>query len=486
MAQKVSNIKNKVVGGLAWVFGERILAQLVSMIVTIILARLLTPEHYGMISLVTVFITFLNVFVTSGFGSALVQKKDADMLDFDTAFLLSFGLSLALYAVLFLVAPYISRFYEMPLLSPVLRVMGLRLPLASINTIQRAYVQREMNFKKFFWVTVGGTIISGVVGIAMAYTGFGVWALVAQYLSNTLISTFFLFSVCTWRPQLRFSLEKMKQIWSFGWKLLVTQLVATLESDIRSLIVGKVFGSADLAYYDQGKKYPALLVTNINSSIDSVMLSAYSKEQDDKQRVLSMLRRSVRVGIYILTPILLGFAAVSNVFVSVILTDKWMPAVPFMQVFCLAFLTRPLESSCRQALLSIGKSVANLIAIVVINVTALVGVFISVFMFKSVFAIALFSLLTTLTSLVCFLSFANYHLGYKLKMQLRDFLPSLASGLVMFAAVWVVGKLQINSLILLIIQVIVGAIVYLGVSVAFKLEPFCYVWRMFKGICKRN
>lgn len=467
-------------------FGERILAQLISTLVTIVLARLLTPEHYGVISIVTVCISLLNVFVVTGFGSALVQKKEADAVDFDTAFWLSFSMSLVLYGALFFASPAIAAFYETPLLCQVLRVMGLRLPLAAINNIQRSYVQRAMNFKRFFVVTLVATLLSGVVGIGLAIAGLGVWALVAQYMSNTVVSTVFLFAVCLWRPKWQFSVAKAKEIWNFGWKVLLTQLVATLEGDIRSLIVGKVFGSADLAFYDQGKKYPALLMTNISASIDSVMLSAYSKEQEDRQRLLSMLRRSIRTGLYLLAPLLLGFAAVAESFTLLLLTEKWMPAVPFMQIFCLVYLTRPLESSCRQALLSIGKSGAALVAIVLVNVVALLGTMIAVFALENVFMIAVVSLISTCMSLLCFMSFSNYHLGYKLKMQLADTLPTLLVGAVMFAAVRLAGSVQMHILLQLIFQIVVGAGVYVGISVAFRVEPFRYLLGMLKGRMKKK
>ena len=257
--------KNSIFGGLFWTFGERIIAQLVSLVVTIILARLLDPEHYGIISIVTVFITFCNIFVSSGFGSAVVQKKNADDDDFNTAFMIGFIISLILYAVIFTFSPFIGNFYNMPLLSPVMRIMGLRLILASFNTIQHAYIQKNMQFKKFFFATLIGTVISAVVGIIFAVLGFGVWALVAQYLTNTIIDSIVLLLIGQWKPKFVLKKSRAKKLFSFGWKVLVTEVVYTLEGDIRSLIVGKVFGSADLAYYDQGKKYPSLLVTNINS-----------------------------------------------------------------------------------------------------------------------------------------------------------------------------------------------------------------------------
>lgn len=474
------SMKNKVISGMTWLFGERISAQLVSMLVTIILARLLEPEHYGMISIVTVFITFSNVFVTGGFSTALIQKKEADDLDFDSAFLLSTALGCLLYAILFFGAPYIADFYAMPDLTAVIRVMSLKLPLAALNSVQRAHLQRNMKFKRFFKVTMGGTLTSAALGIGAAVAGLGVWALVIQQISNTFVGVLLLLPCCEWKPKLRFSFARIKSIFGFGWKVLVTQLVIAMQDDIRSLIVGKVFGSADLAYYDQGKKYPSLMMTNINAAINKVMLSAYSKEQDNKARVLSMLRRSVSVGAYLMVPILLGFAVVAEPFVTIVLTEKWLPCVPFLQIFCIAFITRPLESCCHQALLSIGKSGTVLIAIIAINITTLTGVFVSVFVFESVLAIALFSLASTFISLACFLSFAAYHLGYNFKMQLRDFLPSLGVGIVMVAVVWLIGQLHMNTVLLLALQILAGAIVYVGCSVVFKLEPFRYIMGMLR------
>ena len=472
---KNTTMRNKVVSGMIWLFGERISAQLVSMIVTVILARLLTPEHYGMISVVTVFITFSNVFVTSGFSTALIQKKEADDLDFDTTFVLSLVISVVLYAVLFFSAPLIAVFYEIPLLTPVIRVMAIKLPLAALNSVQRSYLQRDMRFKQFFKVTMGGTLASAALGIGAAAAGLGVWALVIQQISNTLIGSILLFFACEWNPKFRFSFVRIKAIWQFGWKALLTHLVVSLQDDIRSLIVGKVFGPADLAYYDQGKKYPSLLMTNINAAINKVMLSAYSREQDNKARVLAMLRRSVSVGAYIIVPLMLGFAAVAEPFVKMLLTEKWLPCVPFLQIFCICFITRPLESCSYQALLSIGKSGASLIAIVIVNIAVLISVCISVFLLHSVLAIALLSLVTTLISLICWLSFANYHLGYKLKMQIQDFVPSLAAGATMFASVWLIGYLPVSELLLVVIQVMLGVAVYVAISVLFKMKAFVYV-----------
>lgn len=269
----------------------------------------------------------------------------------------------------------------MPVLAWVLRIMALRLPLTAMNSIQQARVQRAMQFKRFFFATLFGTVLSGVVGIALALWGAGVWALVAQYLANAAVNTGVLFCVDKWIPKFQFSMERAQEIFSFGWKVLLTDLVYTVEEDIRSLIIGKVFGAADLAYYDQGKKYPGILVNNLNAAINKVMLSAYSRSQDNLDNLKRMLRKSIGVGVFILAPILIGFAAVSDTFISVILTDKWMFCSPYIKVFCVMYLTRPLETSCHQALLAIGRSDIVLYIMILINVVALAAVLIATFVF---------------------------------------------------------------------------------------------------------
>lgn len=453
-----------VTSGLLWTFGERISAQLVTTLVSILLARLLDPEHYGIISIVTVFISLCNVFVTSGFGSAVVQKKEADTKDYDTAFLLSFSMAILVYLILFFASPAISSFYQIPALTSVIRVMGLRIPLASINALQHAYIQRQMLFKKFFISTLVGTLISGVVGVAMAFAGFGVWALVGQYLTNTFVNTILLLFISAWRPSFHFSVSRARAIFSFGWKVLATDLVSTLENDIRSLVVGKVFGSADLAFYDQGKKYPALLVTNINASLNKVMLPTYSKSQDNKEELKRMLRKSVNMGIFLLSPILLGFMAVSDTFVHVILTDKWAMCIPYINIFCIAYITRPLETSCHQMVLAVGRSDIALRSMIIINVVALSSVLAAVFVFESVFLIAVGALLVTLTSLVCFMGATSKLIGYRFKEQLADVLPSVFVAILMFLLTKAVSLLPLGGFVLFALQILVGVSSYIVLS----------------------
>ena len=219
------------------------------------------PSDYGTVTLVTIFITIANVFVNDGFGVALIQKKDADGLDFSSVFYFGIAFSTFLYLVIFFgIAPLVASFYKMPILVPVLRVLALQLPVAAVNSVQQAYVSRNMIFKKFFYSTTIGTLISAIIGIGMAYFGMGVWALVAQYLSNTIINTFTLRTIIEWRPKLEFSFERLRGLFRFGWKLLIQSLMVTIYGNLRSLVIGKVYSAKDLAYYDRGSYYPNLIV----------------------------------------------------------------------------------------------------------------------------------------------------------------------------------------------------------------------------------
>lgn len=464
--------KSGVISGFIWSFGERIFAQVVSLVVGIILARVLSPDDYGIISIVMVFITICDVFVSSGFGTAIVRKDKTSSVDFNTAFILSCIMSIILYVLVFSTAPFIADFYGMEILRPVTRVFGLRIIVSSFNNIQQAYVQRQMKFKKFFITTFFGTTISCVVGIVMAFKGFGVWALVTQYMAKTIIDTVVLIFVGGWKLRIEFSKDSAKSIYSFGWKMLCSQLIYTLSNNIRSLIIGKAFGSSDLAYYDQGKKYPAVVVDNVNAAISKVMLPTFAKSQNNLIQLKFLLRKSIRIGIYVIAPLMCGFAAVSNNFVHVVLTDKWLSAVPFIQLFCFVYLTRPLEELCHRVLLAIGKSGIVMIIMLIINTISLALTIIATLVFRSVIMIAVFYFLHTLVSLVCFMSATHKHIKYLLSEQIRDICPSISLSLIMALLVYLLGFIKISSALLLIIQSFAGGILYIALSIIFKLEQF--------------
>lgn len=472
--------KQKVAGGLFWSYGERIMAQLVSLVVSIVLARLLEPENYGVISIVMIFITFCDAIVSGGFGNAIVQKKDADELDVNTMLCCSVATSFLLYLIIFCAAPFIADFYEMDIIRSILRVLGLRLLISGVNSIQRAWIQKRMLFKRFFISTSFGTIISAIVGIVMAYIGMGAWALVAQYLTNSFIDTTVLLITNDWKPRLQFSWVRAKNMLSYGWKVLVTTVVYTIEGDLRSLIIGKKFGSADLAYYDQGKKFPNLLVTNINTSISNVMFPVLSENQNDLIRLKQMCRRAVRVGIFLLSPLLIGLIGVADTFVVAVLSAKWVPCIPFLRILTLVFLVRPFTTTCQQSILSVGRSDVTLKIEILVNAVAIGILFYSVFILESVIGIAIGTLFAEGVSMVMLMYYENKIIRYSYKEQLQDLLPSLTMSTLMGGFVYLLHFLPLHEGLVLIIQIVIGAAFYLLVSYAIKFEPFIYLIKMVR------
>lgn len=472
--------------GLAWTFSERIIAQGVSTMVSIILARLLTPEHYGIIAIVTVFITLCDAFVSGGLGTALVRMPKVTVQDYSTAFAINLIVSMVLYSILYLCAPMIANFYNMPILVNVVRVMGLRLPIAAISSIQQAYVQRRMAFRKFFFATLSGSLCSAVIGIAFAYRGAGVWALVAQNMSNVSINVVTLYISNRWIPGLKISKASAKEIIGFGSRVLGAQLISTFTTEIRSLVVGKAFGSSELAYYEQGRKYPALIVNNVNNALNKVMLPAYSRTQENISQLKAILRKSISVGIFILAPVLIGFAAVAETFVYVVLTQKWLPCVIFIQISCLSYLTRPLETSCHQALLAVGKADLVFRILLIVDITNIALMLLSVFLCKSLMLTACGMLVATLISVLCFMRAAKTYFTYTYREQVKDLLPTLLISSIMYATAQFVARVVEMNLLGLILQILVGAVVYIAGAWLCKLDGFAYLVRTIRNRCKSD
>lgn len=478
------DLTQQTVSGLIWKFAERIGAQLVTAIISIVLARILLPEDYGVVSIVTILITICNVFVSNGFGNSLIQKKDVDEADFSSVFYASLVLSVGLYAILFFAAPYIARFYKNDLLSPVLRVMGLRVPIAAVNSVQQAYVSREMAFRKFFFATLIGTLVSGAVGLYMAYSGYGVWALVGQYLTNVTIDTVMLWITVKWRPKRVFSFKKLKGLLAYGWKLLVSGLLDTGYNELRSLVIGKKYSSADLAYYDKGKQFPSLIAVNVNASFNSVLFSAMSKVQDDREKVKQVTRKSIRVSSYILMPCMMGLAVVAEPFVRVLLTDKWLAAVPYLQIMCVVYAFYPIHTANLTAISAVGRSDLFLILEIVKKVVGIVSLLIS--MWFGVIWIALTAILTTLIS-----SFINAFpnkklLGYGYLEQVKDLLPAIGLSVLMGVPVYLMNFIPMNVYALLCLQVLAGVAIYLAASIAFKSESFGFILGYVKRVFNKK
>lgn len=466
-----------------WRLAERFGAQGVALVVSIILARLLVPEVYGTIALVTVFTQILNVFVDSGFGNALIQKKDADDLDFSTVFYFNVAVCLLLYAGVFLAAPWIARFYNDLALTPVVRVLSLTLIISGVKNVQQAYVSRTMQFKRFFFATLGGTIGAAVIGIAMAYFGFGVWALVAQQIFNATVDTLILWITVKWRPKWMFSWQRLKGLFSFGWKLLASSLLDTVYSDLRQLIIGKLYTSSDLAQYNRGKQLPDLLVNNIDTSINSVLLPAMSQVQDDSARVKSMTRRAMKTSTYVIAPIMMGLAFTAEFVIRLLLTEKWMPCVPFLRIFCITYMFYPVHTANLNAIKAMGRSDLFLKLEIVKKAVGLI-VLLSTMWF-GVMAMAYSLLFTSITSQIIN-SWPNKKLlDYSYPEQIRDILPGILLAVLMGCCVYPIQWLGLPDVVTLLIQVPLGAAIYIGVSAVLRLDSYKYVMKEIQPYLKK-
>jgi len=456
-----------------WRFLERCGSQGIAFIVSVILARKLMPEVYGTIAIVTVFTNILQVFVDSGFGVALIQKKDADQLDFSTVFFFNVGFSVLLYVGMFFAAPWIATFYKLPELTPIVRVLSLVVLIAAMRNVQQSYVSRNMQFKKFFYSTLGGNIISGILGIVLVYCNFGVWALVFYTLSNVAVSVAILWFTVKWHPSLQFSFHRLKSLFSFGWKLLLSSLIDTLYNNLRSLIIGKIYSRDQLAHYDRGKQFPNLIVTNVNSSIDSVLLPTMSAKQDDKDAVRSMTRRAIKISSYIMMPLMIGLAMCAEPIVRLILTDNWLPCVPFLRIFCFTYAFYPIHTANLNAIKAMGRSDLFLyleIAKKIVGLAAIGATF-----WISVEAMAYSLLVTTIITQIINAWPNKKLLAYSYLDQIKDMLPQILLSCVMGAAVFCIGLLGLPSYLTLLIQIPFGAAIYIIGSSLFRVESYTYI-----------
>ena len=480
MKRKVK--KSQIVTSLFWKLLERGGTQGIQFVVQIILARLLLPEDYGVIALVAVFILVANVFIQGGLNSALIQKKEVDNTDFSSVFYLSLAIASVLYIIIFFGAPFVANFYSMPELKMVLRVLSITLFFGAFNSIQNAYVSRNMMFKKLFYSSLGAIIISGALGIAAAYAGWGVWALVVQQLTNKLAICIIMWFTVKWRPTFKFSFNKMKGLYSYGWKILVSSLLNTLYTEIRTLIIGRIYSPAMLGYYNRGKQFPNIIVLSIDGAIQSVMFPAFSANQENRERVKDMVRRAIVTSSFLIFPITIGLAVVAEPLVKVILTDKWLDAVPFLQIFCFSFALMPIQSANLQAIKAVGRSDTYLKLEIIKKVKGVILLVIALPF--GIYALAWSMVVNTIIS-----TFINAYpnkklLDYSYIEQWKDIMPSLLISIVMGGLVYAVSFIDFTAWLLLIIQILSGIIIYILLAKLFKMECFDYLLVTIKQLFK--
>lgn len=480
----MTNTKQSVFSNVLWRFFERCGAYLVQFVVSIVLARILGPDAYGTIALITVFTTILQVFVDSGLGNALIQKKNADNIDFSTVFYTNIVFCLVLYAILFLIAPLIANFYKNQELVALTRVLGLTIVISGVKNVQQAYVSKNLLFKKFFFATLIGTIGAAIIGIWMALNDYGVWALVIQQIFNLTVDSIVLWFTVKWRPNKVFSWKRLKGLFSYGWKLLASSILDTVYNNVRQLIIGKKYSSSDLAYYNKGKQFPTLIINNINTSIDSVLLPTMSKEQEDQKRIKEMTRRAIKTSVFIMAPLMMGLAFTSNNVIELLLTEKWLPCVPFLCIFCITSMFYPIHTANLNAIKALGRSDLFLKLEIIKKVIGIILLIAT--MNISVMAMAYSLLINSVISQIIN-SWPNKKLlGYSYLSQLKDILPSIILAVFMGGIVYLVNYIGLSIVITLIIQVIIGIIVYVGLARLWHFESYFYVLDSIKKLIKKK
>ena len=465
---------------LFWSFFERIGQQGIQFIISIILARLLLPEQFGLIAMLAIFMAIAQSFITSGFGQALIQKQDATHIDECSIFYFNILVGLLAAGLLCLAAPWIAGFYNQPLLVPLTYAMSLNLIINAFGLVQTTLLTKHIDFKTQLKVSVIATVISGTIGVTMAFNGFGVWSLVAQSLSSNLFRTALLWLFNTWRPSLVFNFASLRGMFVFGSRLLASGLLETVFQNIYLVVIGKLFSPADLGFYSRAKGLQQLPVSNISTIISRVTFPVFSSVQDDKPRLKRGVRKALTMLVMINFPMMIGLAIVAKPLVLVLLTEKWAPCIPYLQLLCVVGMLYPLQVINLNVLTAQGRSdlffrleiLKKILMVIAIAVTYRWGIIAMIYgqIATSCFAYLLNSYYT------------GKMLDYPITEQIQDLIPSLALSGIMGLGVYALKYIPIaNQLALLSAQIMTGIVIYAGICYIFRISSFIEVTGMVKS-----
>lgn len=470
--------KVEVIKSLLWKLLEKCSVQGVSFIVTVILARILSPDEYGIVAIVTIFLHFSNILIEGGFSTALIQKKGYDNKDFSTIFYFSLATATIIYAILFVSSGAIASFFNVPQLIPIIRVLGITVFFCAINSIQKAYVSKKLLFKKMFYSSLVAAVISGGIAIFLASNGWGVWALVYYSLISQTLMTAVMWFFVKWRPILTFSKDSFKKLFSFGWKIMTTHVIISIFANIRSIIISKFYTATMLAYFDKGKQLPALAMENINSSIQAILFPVFSEAQDDKSKVKRMIRRSIRTNCLFIFPMMVALVVMAETLVVTIYTEKWIMMVPYVQIFAISYILMPMQLANIEAIKSLGYSditlkleiIKKIIEVAILVISSIMGVL------AIAWGVVIYNFICLFINL-----FPNTKLlNYSFKEQLQDFVPQLLTAISMGVCIFLTTYIPVDNIILLLIQFIVGILSYFLICKSSRMESFEYVYKSIR------
>ncbi len=464
-----SSLRNKTIKGTFWSAADAFLGQGITFVVGIVLARLLSPEEYGMIGICLIFTTILNGIVDSGFSNAIIRKKEATNDDYNTMFITNMVVSVVLYALLYFSAPLISSFFQMEL-TFIVRVIGLVLIINGLSLTQQTNLTKKIDFKTKTKASIVSAIISGAIGIGMAYAGFGVWALVAQLLSKQAVYTIALWILNRWMPNFHFSVESFKYMWGFGWKLLVSGLLDRLWAQMYQVVVGKFYNAATLGQYTRGREYANIFSANITSIVQRVTYPVLAEVQDEKDRMVSAYRKVIKVTMFVTCVCMISLGAVAEPLIYCLIGEKWHQAATFLPLICISMSLYPLHAINLNMLQVQGRSDIFLYLEIVKKIIAIGPLCIGIF-----FDIYWMLIGSIVTGLICFFLNTYYtgkKLGYSSWKQLKDIAPSYGVALVIALAVYFLKYLPLSHWIVLPMQIAVGILVFFALCETIKLSEY--------------
>jgi len=472
------SLKDKTIHGVGWSAADAFLGQGVTFIVGLVLARLLTPDEYGLIGIVTIFTTVLLGVVDSGFSNSLIRKQEVTDDDYSTLFFFNFVVSVLMFVLLFMGAPWIAQFFERPQLVELVRIMGLLLIIQSLSIVHNTILSRRIDFKTKTKASVISAVCSGITGIVMALFHFGVWSLVAQQLSRQLIYSLCLWIFNKWWPKLRFSLDSLRYMWGFGWKLLLSGLLDNIWKEIYQMVVGKFYNSATLGQYTRSKEYARIFSSNITSIVQRVSYPVLSQVQDEKERMVNGYRRIIKATMFVTTIILMSMGAVADPLIYCLIGPQWHQAATFLPLICLSLSLHPLHAINLNMLQVQGRTDIYLYLEIVKKIIAVgpicLGVFVDIYWMLAG---------TIVTGIISFFLNSYYtgkKLGYSSWMQLKDIIPSFGIGLLIALSMFFLKYLPISNWIILPLQIAVGTVVFFGVCERTKMEEYMEVKGMVK------
>ena len=478
------SLKNKTVIGVGWSFIDNLSSSGITFLVGLVLARLLTPSEYGIMAILTIFIAVSNSIVDSGFSNALIRKTDARRVDYNTVFLFNLLVSGLLYVVLFFAAPSISRFFKEPLLVEVMRVIGWVLVINALAIIPRTLFVKEVNFKTQTKISLIASISSGVIGIGMALAGLGVWSLVGQQLSRQLLNTLFLWIYCTWRPAWEFSMQSFKELFGFGSKILLSGLLNTIFNEIYSLVIGRCYTSAQLGQYTRANQFNQIFSSNLTTVIQRVSYPVLSSIQDESERLREAYRKVIKSTMLISFACMLGLAAVARPLIIILIGEKWLPAVGFLQIICFSGMFYPLHAINLNILQVKGRSDLFLRLEIIKKIIAVGPLVLGV-----LFSIEYMLWGSVCTSLIAYFLNSYYSadlIDYPTKEQIKDILPTFLVSFVTAAAMWSLTLLSLSNWLLLPLQCLLGIVLAVLIYECLHLPEYVEVKQLAFSILRRK